>query len=156
MLSQIQFTKAQNTDAPAIKQLVFSILKNYGLKPEPASTDSDLEDIQKHYWQNQGCFYILKNNNLIIGTFALYKISDELCELRKMYLDSNFRGRQLGKEMMEIAFQQAKKLNYKSIMLETASVLKEAISLYEKYGFKPYIPNHLSPRCDQAYIYNID
>ena len=36
--------------------------------------------------------------------------------------------------------------------LETASVLKEAIALYESYGFVEYEPDHLSARCDQAYF----
>ncbi len=155
MSDQIQITKATNTDAAAIKQLILGILKDYGLKPAPASTDSDLEDIQKHYWQNKGCFYVLKKDDQIIGSFALCKINDHLCELRKMYLNRNFRGRRLGRKMMVAAFEQAKELGYKSIMLETASVLKEAISLYEKYGFKPYTPDHLSARCDQAYICKI-
>ena len=155
MSDQVQIIKAVNADADAIKQLVFGILKDYGLEPDPASTDRDLEDIQKYYWQNKGCFYVLKKDDQIIGNFGLYKINDDICELRKMYLSPNFRGRRLGRKMMEAAFEQAKKLGYKSIMLETASVLKEAISLYEKYGFKPYTPDHLSARCDQAYICDV-
>jgi putative acetyltransferase len=155
MSEHVQIIKAANADADAIKKLVFGILKDYGLEPDPASTDKDLDDIQKNYWQNKGCFYVLKEDGRIIGSFGLYKINDELCELRKMYLDKNFRGHKLGKKMMEEAFLHAKNLGYKSIMLETASVLKEAIALYKKYGFAPCTADHISARCDQAYICNI-
>ncbi len=40
---------ANNGDAKAIRTLVFDILKEYGLDPDPAETDSDLSDIEEHY-----------------------------------------------------------------------------------------------------------
>jgi hypothetical protein len=39
----------------------------------------------------------------------------------------------------------------KRITLETAGVLKEAVKLYEKFGFKPYTLEHQVERCDVAY-----
>ena len=155
MSEQIEFTNATNADAEEIRQLVFDILRSYGLKPDPSSTDSDLDDIEKHYWGNKGCFYVLKENDRISGSFGIYKINEELCELRKMYLKDDLRGRRLGAAMMEKAFEQARELGYERMMLETASVLKEAIGLYEKYGFRPYAADHLSARCDQAYICDV-
>jgi len=38
------------------------------------------------------------------------------------------------------------------VTLETASVLTEAIGLYRSYGFVEYQPDHLSSRCDQAFV----
>ncbi len=57
--------------------------------------------------------------------------------------------------MLEDALAKAKQLGFARITLETASVLKEAIRLYESYGFKPFQPNHLSCRCDQAYMLDL-
>ncbi len=42
-------------------------------------------------------------------------------------------------------------MGFKTMTLETATVLKEAIALYRSYGFKPYESTHLCWRCDQAY-----
>jgi putative acetyltransferase len=74
------------------------------------------------------------------------------CELRKMYLHRDYRGKGMGRGLLEHALAEARRLGFKQVTLETASVLKEAIRLYERYGFKPYIPAHLSCRCDQAYV----
>lgn len=41
------------------------------------------------------------------------------------------------------------------LKLETASVLKEAIALYRKFGFREYHPTELCSRCDQAYILDL-
>jgi len=57
--------------------------------------------------------------------------------------------------LLEDALAKARQLGFARITLETASVLKEAIRLYESYGFKPYTPDHLSRRCDQAYVLDL-
>jgi hypothetical protein len=38
---------------------------------------------------------------------------------------------------------------------ETASVLREAVALYERYGFRRYEPGHLAARCDAAYYLDL-
>ncbi len=88
----------------------------------------------------------------IIGAYGLYPIESQTCELRKMYLHRSHRGKGLGKSLLDGALAEARKLGFKRMTLETASVLKEAIALYESYGFVEYEPDHLSARCDQAYF----
>ncbi|OHB80176.1 MAG: hypothetical protein A2Z25_02330 [Planctomycetes bacterium RBG_16_55_9] len=78
-------------------------------------------------------------------------MEEHTCELRKMYLHKAYRGKGLGRCLLEDALTRAKQLGFKTMVLETASVLKEAISLYKSYGFVEYTPDHLSSRCDQAY-----
>ena len=68
-----------------------------------------------------------------------------------MYLHRDHRAKGLGKRLLEHALAEARRLGFQTITLETASVLKEAIRLYERYGFQPCTPAHLSCRCDQAY-----
>ncbi|MFM7202125.1 MAG: hypothetical protein ACKO6N_15185 [Myxococcota bacterium] len=46
---------------------------------------------------------------------------------------------------------QAQQLGFHELVLETASVLKEAIQLYQRYGFEPYQPSHMASRCDKAF-----
>ncbi len=68
-----------------------------------------------------------------------------------MYSLPDQRGKGLGKKLLDFIFTKAKELNFERMVLETASPLKEAISLYQKYGFTEYKPEHLSDRCDQAF-----
>ncbi|MFC2083506.1 GNAT family N-acetyltransferase [Bacteroidota bacterium] len=145
--------RAGNSDIPKIKELIFSILEEYGLKSDPTGTDRDLSNIEKHYLQRNGIFDILLNNeNLIIATTALYKTNSDTCELRKMYLLKQYRGQDLGKYLLEHSLKRAVKLGFKKVILETTSVLKEAIELYKSYGFKPLNSEHLSSRCDKSYF----
>ncbi len=143
---------ANNTDTVEIKNLIFTILRDYGLSPDPSSTDIDLSDIETHYFKNGGTFEVLidTTKQSIIGTVGLWRIDDDNVELRKMYLDKNYRGNGLGRYLIEHAIFSACKIGFKHMVLETASVLKEAVALYSRYGFTVCHPHHLAARCDIA------
>ncbi len=148
---------ANNADTQQITNLVFSVLRAYGLKPDPANTDADLNNIEDHYIESGGCFDVLENHkNEIVGTVGIYPMQSGLCELRKMYLSPAEKGKGLGKKLLEHALARASDLGFNRVTLETASELKEAIGLYKKYGFIPYRAEHVSERCDQAYIKQLD
>jgi putative acetyltransferase len=143
---------ATNADIPEIKDLIFSILRDYGLSPDPGSTDNDLSDIEKYYLNNGGVFDVLIEieTQQIVGTVGLWHIDVENVELRKMYLDKNCRGKGLGRFLLEHAIADAKQLCFRRMTLETASILKEAVALYARYGFKIRQSDHLAARCDMA------
>lgn len=142
---------ATNADSNAIKFVVFSVLQEYGLSPDPSTTDKDLEDVEKTYFSKGGYFGVVEENDQIVATLALHQETATTCELRKMYCIAANRGKGLGKKMLAFSIEKAKELGFSRIILETASPLKEAIGLYKKYGFREYFPAHLSARCDQAY-----
>jgi len=139
-------------DEEKIFNLISTILSEYSLQIDPNKTDSDLKDINKSYLSEGGAFKTLVDGETIIGSYGLYKTDKTTCELRKMYLNSSYKGKKLGKLMMEDAFKTANALGFKKIVLETNNVLKEAVSLYKKYGFKEYKPDHISCRCDIAMV----
>jgi putative acetyltransferase len=144
---------ANNKDCVKVTELVYGVLKEYDLKPDPGATDVDLKDIEQSYFERGGVFYVLEEEDgLIIASYGLYLIDEATCELRKMYLHSSYRSKGLGKLLLEDALAKAKQIGFKKMTLETASVLKEAISLYKSYGFAEYKPEHMSSRCDQAFV----
>ncbi|MGB2863058.1 MAG: GNAT family N-acetyltransferase [Sedimentisphaerales bacterium] len=144
---------ANNKDCDNIANLVYGILREYDLKPDPACTDADIKDIEYSYFGRGGTFLLLEaEDSSIIGAYGLYPIDEQTCELRKMYLHKAYRRKGLGKFLLEDALSKARQLEFERMVLETASVLKEAIALYESYGFVQYNPQHMSSRCDQAYL----
>lgn len=148
--------RATNEDRVQVEDLVFGVLRSYGLQPDPAATDADLEDIEKHYFESGGWFAVLVSGNRIAGCYGIYPVDDCTCELRKMYLSPEFRGMGFGKRLLEDALTKASELGYGAVTLETSSVLKEAVGLYRKFGFEPHVAEHLSPRCDQAYMKKLE
>jgi putative acetyltransferase len=144
---------ASNDDSKAITTLVFGILTEFGLKADPRETDADLADIQAEYLDRGGAFDVLVDEQgRVVGSVGLYRLGSGTCELRKMYLAAGLRGQGLGRKLLEHALDRARDLGYSRIELETASVLKDAIALYERYGFRRLQREHLVSRCDAAYF----
>ena len=153
---EIFIRPAANADCENVQNLVFSVLREYNLTPEPNGTDADLSDIEANYIKRGGLFEVLEDaEGNLLGTVGLFPLNAETVELRKMYFAKNLRGRGFGKKTLERMIEKARELGFKRIHLETASVLKEAIGLYEKYGFQPTADGMHSERCDTAYFLEI-
>jgi putative acetyltransferase len=154
MSDSLAIRTARNSDRSAIEQLVFGVLIEYGLGPEPHGVDTDLHDIERNY--AGGLFDVLiDSKGEIVGTIGLYRCSQNQCELRKMYLAQPVRGKGWGRRLLEHALAKSRELGFSRVTLETATVLREAVRLYESYGFKPYKPDHCAKRCDAAYYLDL-
>ena len=149
---------ATNEDIPEIKNVVFLSLKEFGLNPDPKGKDKDLNDIENSYLSNNGFFGVVVNTETdqVVGCFGLYPISQHICELRKMYLLKETRGKGLGKLILDKAILTAREKHFKKIILETISVLTTAIFLYKRYGFKEIKPKEINARVDQAFELEIE
>ena len=144
---------ATNRDGEAVRTLVFSVLHEYGLKPDPDGVDADMLDLEASYIERGGSFHVLTDpGGVILGSVGLYPSHDGICELRKMYLVAEARGQGLGKRLLEHALAESKRLGFARIELETASVMKEAIGLYRRYGFQLDTSDRTGNRCNQAYF----
>ena len=152
---EITIRQATNADQEEVCSLVFGVLAEYALEPDLDGTDCDLSNIELNYTDRGGTFELMLDaHGKIVGTIGLYPLNSEIVELRKMYFAPEVRGRGLGHELLERTIENARKLGYLRVYLETASVLKQAVHLYEKFGFRPVDVKH-TPRCDQGYMLEI-
>ena len=153
--AEIVVRPATNDDCERVQSLVFGVLREYDLPPDLEGTDRDIADIEAHYTKRGGIFEVIEDRQgNLLGTCGLYPMSGDTVELRKMYFAKSLRGRGIGKKTLERMIAAARAKGFKKIYLETASVLKEAIHLYEKFGFEPSNEKH-TPRCDAAYSLDI-
>lgn len=154
--AEIIIRSASNADCERVQNLVFGILREYDLEPDLQGTDKDIADIETHYINRGGIFELIEDaQGNLLGTCGLYPMSDEIIELRKMYFSKEFRGKGFGKKMLARMIEKARRKGFKKIYLETAKILKEAVHLYEKFGFEPTNEKH-TPRCDAAYFLTIN
>ena len=87
-----------------------------------------------NYDENKDRIWIAEYNNEIIGSIAIIDRGDR-AQLRWLLLHPDFRGIGLAKYLLHEALDYCRKVDYKSVYLETTDDLKEAISLYTKQGF---------------------
>lgn len=149
-MMEVILRKAEKIEGYQLLELVNKVLGDYGLKIDPLETDKDLLDLDKFYFNKNGWFSVLEIDKNIIGSYGIYFIDVNTCELRKMYVLKEFQGKGYGKLLLEDSISKAKELGFKKIILETNRKLDKAVTLYLKYGFEEFKPDHLSERCDFA------
>src|SRR4051794_15984077 len=89
---------ATNEDRQGIENLVFGVLAEYGLSPDPNGTDADLHDLEHSYHRTGGDFTVLVDQaQSIVGSVGLAPVGHGTCELRKMYLARTTRGQGCGR-----------------------------------------------------------
>ena len=118
------------------KQRVFvfsdKCFEELGKKFEP----NGRHDFYNNIGDNFVVFYCLFDQDKLIGTVALKKLDENTVELKAMYLDRSYRGKGLGRRLMNKIVDEAKRLGYKSIVLDSMSQYKDALRLYERTGFQ--------------------
>lgn len=96
-----------------------------------------------------GHILMARFNGEIVGTCALLKMSDDIYELAKMTVAEHARGNNIGWLLGQAAIAKARDLGAKKLYLESNTILKPAINLYQKLGFERIVGEH-SPyeRCN--------
>lgn len=93
-------------------------------------------------------FARLAGTSEILGTCALLRNGDGSFELAKMGVVDKAQGRQIGKQLLLKAIEQAQSLKAPYLSLETNSGLKAAINLYTRLGFVLQSPD-MTPEMTQ-------
>ena len=89
-------------------------------------------------------------NGRVLGTCAVLKLSSDVFELAKMAVSSEARGRGYGDRLIEAAIDYAHGSGAQRLILLSNTLLKPAIALYEKHGFRsvPITDAHNYSRVD--------
>ncbi|MBW4615890.1 MAG: GNAT family N-acetyltransferase [Desmonostoc vinosum HA7617-LM4] len=143
----------QERDRHKAAEVIRTVLSEYGLSWEPDDADKDVLQVEAYYLTTGGEFWVIEYQSQIVGTGAYYPIhrGEKAVEIRKMYLLPSVRGVGMGKyllQQLEIAIASR---GFQQIWIETASVLAEAVKLYETNGYNPTTGIETT-RCDRVYF----
>jgi ribosomal protein S18 acetylase RimI-like enzyme len=72
----------------------------------------------------------------LAGCVVICKIGAGVCEVKRLWVRPQFRGKKVSRALVEMLIEEARKIGYTSIVLSTVPAMKEAISLYSSLGFE--------------------
>ncbi|MCD7935707.1 MAG: helix-turn-helix domain-containing GNAT family N-acetyltransferase, partial [Tannerellaceae bacterium] len=110
-----------------------------------------LENPQEYILDKGGYIFIALYNNEPVGVCALFKMNDGHYdfELAKMAVSPKAQGKSIGFLLGQAAINKVTELGASKVYLESNTILKPAICLYQKLGFQK-VAGHTTPykRCN--------
>ena len=155
-MTAYSFRDALPGDAAAVQEVVGTVLREYGMELDIADKDGDLAGIPASYTAGGGAFRVLVDGaGRVVGCGGLFPLGGRLAEIRKMYLLPEARGRGLGRALLRQLVETARSAGLHRLTLETKSVLREAIALYQSFGFTEIPHPNPTSRCDRAFAMDL-
>lgn len=96
----------------------------------------ELTEFPGEYAPPSGRFLLVMQDDQPAGSVALRKISDSVCEMKRLFVRPEFRKKGIGRKLTEAVIDEARKMGYGHMRLDTVPFMKEAIALYLSLGFK--------------------
>jgi putative acetyltransferase len=136
----IQIRNIEPGDNPILAKIVRDTLTEFGANhPGTVYYDKTTDSLYDLFQKKGANYFVAIIDNEIAGGGGIYPsdgLPEDTCELVKMYLLPKARGLGLGKRLIEKNLAFAKQAGYKKVYLESMPELKQALKVYEKFGFR--------------------
>jgi len=108
----------------------------------------ELAALPGDYAPPDGRLLLAEYEGKVAGCVALHGLGDNICEMKRLYLRPEFRGKRLGRALAECVIAEARRIGYHRMRLDTVEPLMgDAVAMYRKMGFNkipPYRPNPIA------------
>lgn len=125
----------KNDDAKGVKELILAILTKEYPFDKSAYSDSDLDRIGEVYGGKNDCFFIVEEDDMIVGTAGIKEETRDDALLRRLFVDNTRRRRGYGTQLLNEAVDFCIKKNYKRIIFRCTDRMIDAMNLCLKKGF---------------------
>lgn len=136
----ITIRSIRQEDNPALAKIVKDTLAEFGANhPNTVYFDPSTDTLFEVFQTTGSIYFIAELDGNMVGGGGIYPtdgLPADTCELVKMYLLPHARGLGLGKTLIEKCIDAAVQYGYRKIYLETMPELKQALKVYEKFGFE--------------------
>lgn len=139
-MESVNIRVLQTADDPIIANIVRNTLTEFGMnKPGTAYADPATDHLSTLFDKPRAIYYVAEIDGQVIGGAGIHPLDGgpgEICELQKMYLLPEARGKGLAGKLITLCLQFAKEQGYTHCYLETSPELARARKVYEQFGFE--------------------
>lgn len=136
---------SSNDDIQQARALFEEYASGLGISLCFQNFDQELKNLPGDYAPPDGRLLLATEDNQLAGCIALRKLERGVCEMKRLFLRPDYRGKGLGKVLVESIIDEARRLGYRRMRLDTLpGRMDRAIALYQSIGFVeigPYCAN---------------
>lgn len=141
----IEFKRITGQDMlEGVKRLFSEYAKSLKVDLSFQNFEEEFNGLPGKYGPPDGVLILALVDGKEAGCIALRKISENICEMKRLYVRDYYRGTGIGKKLITLITGEASKMNYQYIRLDTLPTMKNAQALYTSLGFydiAPYVSN---------------
>lgn len=116
------------------------------------SFDQELAHLPGDYAPPDGRLLLAIYQDQAAGCIALRKLAEDICEMKRLYIRPQFRNLGIGKALAQALIEEARRIGYARMRLDTVPSMQRAKALYESLGFKEIQPYRYNPIPDTAFM----
>jgi putative acetyltransferase len=155
--SVVKAFDVQQAESPqqiaSIRELFLEYAESLGFSLCFQGFDKELEELPGDYAPPDGRLLLATREGQPAGCVALHKLEPEICEMKRLYLRPQFRGKGLGKALAESVINEAREIGYKKLRLDTVvPVMRAAVAVYRNLGFREIAPYRSNPIVGTLYM----
>jgi GNAT superfamily N-acetyltransferase len=153
-LENVTIRPARPTDIPEVRQMLQEYVAWIGLDLTFQAIDTELAGLPGDYAPPRGALFVADDGHGLVGMVGLRSLkaacpaeaqSAEAGEMKRLFVRPPARGRGLAKQLIAAALDEARRLRYSEIRLDTLPMMGDAQSLYVALGFRDIAPYYDTP-----------
>jgi putative acetyltransferase len=150
----LSFTQAESQPQIAqARELFLEYAESLGFSLCFQSFDKELANLPGDYAPPDGRLLLAEYQGKLAGCVALHKLEPGICEMKRLYLRPQFRGKGLGLALANRILAEARQIGYERIRLDTVEpVMKDAVAMYRRLGFREIAPYCSNPIAGALYM----
>ena len=115
--------------------------------------DQELAALPGDYAPPDGRLLLAEFEGQLAGCVALHRLDGKTCEMKRLYLRPQYRGKGAGRALADIIIAEARAIGYERMRLDTVEpVMKDAVAMYRRLGFKEIPPYCANPIAGAMYM----
>ncbi|MDH7478777.1 MAG: GNAT family N-acetyltransferase [Syntrophomonadaceae bacterium] len=131
------------------RRLVIEYAREMGFDLEQPKLKQELAGLPGEYAPPRGCLLLAMAGERAVGCIALRKLGEVTAEIRRLYIDREFRRQGIARGLTTKVVEEAHRIGCRQVRLITLPQMENAISLYRNLGFR-FIPAYRPTTADNA------